>query len=105
MLDKTPTPHETLIRARQIALSAGLNYVYLGNVVDPSRESTHCPECGYVVVGRNRYTITGYSIGGNGGCAACGSGIAGVFEPTPGNWGPRRQAVRFKDLQQAPQST
>lgn len=105
MLDKKPTPHETLIRARQIALSAGLNYVYLGNVVDPSRESTHCPDCGHVVVGRNRYTITGYGIGGNGGCAACGSGIAGVFEPTPGSWGPRRQPVRFKDLQQAPLST
>jgi len=32
MLDKPPTPAETLYRAREIALKNGLKYVYLGNL-------------------------------------------------------------------------
>ena len=59
---------------------------------------TRCPSCGDVVIGRNRYEITRFGIGGNGGCAACGSGIAGVFEEAPGTWGPRRQGVRLADF-------
>lgn len=98
MRNKAPTPHETLIRARQIALGAGLNYVYLGNVVDPGREATHCPSCGHTVIGRNRYKVTSFAVGGNGGCTACGGGVAGVFDTTPGNWGARRQSVRLADF-------
>ncbi len=42
--DIPPTPSETLTRARDIALSKGLHYVYTGNVHDPKGGSTWCPE-------------------------------------------------------------
>lgn len=38
MMDVPPTPHETLTRARDIALEEGLNYVYTGNVHDREGE-------------------------------------------------------------------
>ena len=37
MTDIGATPPVTLTRAREIALRAGLNYVYTGNVRDESR--------------------------------------------------------------------
>ena len=37
MMDKPHTPHETLIQARQIALDAGIKFVYVGNVYDLER--------------------------------------------------------------------
>ena len=43
MMDKPPTPAQTLTRARDIALSKGLHYVYTGNVHDPKGSSTYCP--------------------------------------------------------------
>jgi pyruvate formate lyase activating enzyme len=45
MLDTPRTPIETLIQARDIAFETGLKYVYIGNVLDPPRESTYCPNC------------------------------------------------------------
>ena len=42
MMDVPPTPHETLTRARDIALEEGLNYVYTGNVHDREGDTTYC---------------------------------------------------------------
>ena len=78
MSDVAPTPPETLYRARQIGLDAGLRYVYTGNLHDPSGQSTFCPECGAMVIRRDWYStkITGLA---NGHCVACGTAIAGVW--------------------------
>jgi len=76
-LPATPVGH--LERACRIAGSTGLNYVYLGNVVGHSSESTRCPACGKVVVGRVGYTILETAIE-HGKCANCGNKIAGVWE-------------------------
>ena len=35
MRDRPPTPPETLIQARRIALDNGVRYAYTGNVYDP----------------------------------------------------------------------
>ncbi len=43
MLDKPHTPPMTLTRAREIACSKGLHYVYTGNVHDREGGSTWCP--------------------------------------------------------------
>src|SRR5262249_41520261 len=40
MLDISPTPAKTLERARKIAMSAGLKYVYTGNVHDLVGDTT-----------------------------------------------------------------
>lgn len=69
-----PTPIETLERARKIGMDIGLRYVYLGNVAGHEAESTHCPECGAVVIERQ-----GYRVGMDGlhedRCAACGASL------------------------------
>jgi pyruvate formate lyase activating enzyme len=57
MPDREPTPIETLIDAYEIGREAGLNNVYIGNVMDTERASTYCPECGEIVIRRDRYNI------------------------------------------------
>ncbi len=92
MLDKPPTPPQTLKRARAIALRSGLHYVYTGNIRDPQGQSTSCHACGAVVIGRDRYDITDWHLRG-GCCTSCGAPCAGVFEDEPGRWGSRRMPV------------
>jgi pyruvate formate lyase activating enzyme len=95
MLDKPPTPPQTLTRARKIALRHGLRYVYTGNVHDEAGGSTHCPSCGAIVVGRDWYRITRWALTADGRCSSCGAGIPGVFDGPAGRWGPRRAPVRL----------
>ncbi len=57
MRDVPPTPVETLIRLRQVALEGGLRYVYVGNVGDPRYETTYCPRCGFPVIERTFYSV------------------------------------------------
>ena len=45
-----PTPVATLEKAREIALEAGIRYVYIGNVPGTKASNTVCPECGKTVV-------------------------------------------------------
>lgn len=73
-----PTPNETVIRAREIAMEEGLKYVYTGNVVYPKGESTYCPESGEIAVGRKGYFITSNNLQ-NGQCPT-GEQIPGIWE-------------------------
>jgi pyruvate formate lyase activating enzyme len=93
MLDVPATPPETLSRARRIARSKGLHYVYTGNVHDKAGDATHCPGCGEVVIQRDWYELLTWKLDGDA-CASCGHRIAGVFEAKPGKWGSRRQPLR-----------
>jgi pyruvate formate lyase activating enzyme len=96
-----PTPSSTLRQARQLALAAGLNYAYTGNVHDPSGSSTLCPGCSEVVLARDWYDITGCHLssgsGGTGTCSRCGSAVAGVYDGPVGTWGTRRLPVRLAE--------
>jgi pyruvate formate lyase activating enzyme len=94
MLDKPPTPPATLTRARTIARSKGLRYVYTGNVHDPEGGSTWCPGCGQRLIERNGYVLGGWHLKGNR-CDRCGFEIAGHFDREPGHWGNRRAPVRL----------
>jgi pyruvate formate lyase activating enzyme len=96
MMSTPHTPHATLIGARQIALNAGLHYAYVGNVHDLERESTYCPNCGQVVIGRDWYRISEYNLSGNR-CAGCQRVIPGVFEEAAGQWGPKRVPISIVD--------
>jgi len=95
MLDRARTPHETLIRARRLALANGLRHVYVGNVYDIGRGSTWCTGCGQRVIGRRGYDLLDWQLSGDGRCLACGTPCAGVFAGPPGHWGGRRQVVRL----------
>ncbi len=97
--DRGPTPAETLIRAREQALKAGLKYVYVGNVHNKNGGSTYCPKCKTCVIERDWYEIGKYNLKGNK-CGECGQLIPGVFssDSTPRNWGRQRVAVNLKQL-------
>ena len=73
-----PTPVKTLETSRQIALDAGLRFVYIGNVPGHEGENTYCPRCHKTLIRR-----LGYSIRENhlrkGACQFCGEKIPGVW--------------------------
>jgi pyruvate formate lyase activating enzyme len=92
MMDTPPTPRETLVTARDIAIETGLKYVYIGNVRDPKRENTYCAGCGKLVVERHGYELGAYHLDENA-CRSCGHSIPGHFADQPGQWGARRIPV------------
>ncbi len=98
MTDTPPTPHQTLSRARQQALDAGVLYAYVGNVHDRERESTYCPNCGQCVIERDWFELGQYRLDGSR-CTSCSHEIAGVFDPAaPGHWGRQRVPLRITPL-------
>jgi pyruvate formate lyase activating enzyme len=74
-----PTPYEILEKARNIALEAGMNHVYIGNVPGTEAENTFCPACKKLVIERKGYRIVTDNLK-NGHCGNCGEKIAGVWE-------------------------
>lgn len=81
MLDRVPTPLDTLRRARRIAQAKGLRYVYTGNLRDRAGERTWCPHCGKCVIDRDGYRLLAQLVRA-GRCEFCGGAIAGVFRET-----------------------
>ena len=73
-----PTPIKTLEEARSIALSEGLQYVYIGNVSGHEAENTYCPECHRLLIRRIGYHILENNIK-NGKCKFCGQEISGIW--------------------------
>lgn len=73
-----PTPPETLIKARQIAIEEGLKFVYTGNIVYPEGESTYCPNSKEIAIGRQGYMIQANNLA-DGKCAD-GEEIPGVWK-------------------------
>ncbi|MFO7918578.1 MAG: AmmeMemoRadiSam system radical SAM enzyme [Anaerolineae bacterium] len=76
MTDVPSTPVETLRRAREIGLEAGLRYVYVGNVSDEA--STVCHGCGETLIRRAGYGILENRIQPDGRCPNCDTRVAGV---------------------------
>ncbi|MFC2106739.1 AmmeMemoRadiSam system radical SAM enzyme [Bacteroidota bacterium] len=74
-----PTPYESLHKAREIALNAGINYVYIGNVPDTDAENTFCPGCKKTIIDRKGYHILENKMN-SGKCGFCETKIAGVWE-------------------------
>jgi pyruvate formate lyase activating enzyme len=93
MRDVPATPPATLSRARSIALKNGVRYAYTGNVIDPEGQTTHCHDCGAILIGRDGYSLVRWALTEGGRCAECGTTCDGILEPEPGRWGSRRQAV------------
>jgi len=73
-----PTPVSTLEKARNTALSSGLEYVYIGNIPGHEGEHTFCPKCKKLLIQR-----IGYMVGENhlkgGKCHYCGKPIPGIW--------------------------
>jgi len=98
MMDRPPTPPETLSRARDLGREAGLRYVYTGNVYDPDGQSTFCHACGELLIERTGYRLGKWGLDAEGCCGSCGVPVAGVFEAEPGSWGSRRLPVRLAEV-------
>jgi len=85
MPDTPRTPHAALIRAHDIGRRNGLRHVFAGNVRDPKRSSTWCPDCGALLIGRDGWETTVWNLrfdaAGNACCPDCGTVPAGRFSP------------------------
>jgi pyruvate formate lyase activating enzyme len=75
-LDSEATPMKSLERAYEIGKSAGLHYIYVGNVPGAKSENTFCYKCGRMLIERVGYQISANNIK-NSCCPDCGTEIAG----------------------------
>ncbi len=81
MTDREATPIQTLERAREVGLSEGLKYVYIGNVPGHMGENTWCPNCGELLIERYIFSITKYRITPENKCSRCGAQILIIGKP------------------------
>lgn len=95
MLEYPRTPLRTLERARRIALDSGLKHVYTGNLAAIDSGSTYCSQCNQLLIERSQYQLGRWNLDTEGCCVSCKTPLAGKFEAHPGNWGARRQPIRF----------
>jgi pyruvate formate lyase activating enzyme len=72
------TPTATLEKAYDIASSAGMHYIYLGNVAGHWAENTTCSKCKKIIVERSAFTILANHVV-KGKCTFCGEKIPGVW--------------------------
>lgn len=82
LTDIMPTPAETLLKAREIALEEGMRYVYIGNI-PTEYESTYCPGCSTLLIKRYIYKVEvteNFDLK-KGQCLVCNKKIPGVWNP------------------------
>lgn len=91
------TPARTLIRARDIALSEGLQYVYTGNVRHQEGDTTFCPGCRTPLIERDWYKVERYLLSEAGHCPVCDTAIAGRFDQRAGNFGRQRIPIAIRE--------
>ena len=72
-----PTPTDILERARDVALEAGLHFVYVGNVPGHPTQNTVCPGCKETAIERDGFFIKKFLL--DKGRCACGEKIPGVW--------------------------
>jgi pyruvate formate lyase activating enzyme len=72
------TPVVTLEKAMEIALAAGMQYVYIGNVPGHSAENTYCHACRKLIIERRGYQIVSKHLKGSA-CEYCATVIPGVW--------------------------
>jgi pyruvate formate lyase activating enzyme len=73
-----PTAVSTLTRFREMAMKAGIHYVYVGNVPGHIGNNTYCHHCGKLLIERQGYLIPTYNLAGNR-CKFCTNIIPGVW--------------------------
>jgi pyruvate formate lyase activating enzyme len=81
MMDTPPTPPETLLRAKEIGLEAGLKHIYVGNVNSTysDHESTLCKKCKKKIIVRVGFSITENNLL-DGKCRFCKTEVKGVWK-------------------------
>jgi len=81
MTDPPRTPVQTLLRAYELGKSAGLKFVYPGNLPGSvgERENTYCPSCHELLIRRYGFYVKENRMKG-GKCPKCGAAVPGVWE-------------------------
>jgi len=94
------TTAEVLVRACEIGVEEGLNFVYAGNL--PGRvgrwEHTWCPACQALLIERLGYRILGNRLGPGGRCPGCGYPVPGIFANPRGPSDPSREHGSIRAL-------
>lgn len=75
LTDVNLTPIQTLEKAAETALNAGLKHVYIGNVLGHKLESTYCPKCGLKIVERYGFNILDWKLKEDNTCPQCSEKI------------------------------
>lgn len=73
------TPPERVRRAKEIGYSAGLKYVYTGNLLGDAGEKTYCHNCGELLIDRYGFTVRENYLK-RGRCYRCRTDIPGVWD-------------------------
>lgn len=97
MLETPATPVETVIKARNIALSLGIRYAYTGNINYLEGDTTYCHSCQKALIKRDWYQLQEWHMKQNS-CEYCGTVILGCFSSSPGHWGRQRVLLPIKQL-------
>jgi pyruvate formate lyase activating enzyme len=80
MLDIKPTPARTLFKAYDIGKKCGLNFVYVGNILDTKHSATYCPYCQAELVSRSWHQTKIIKLDlKTGKCKSCHKKIPGVW--------------------------
>ncbi len=78
-LNRLPsTPVSTLEKARDVAMSSGLDFVYVGNVPGHAAWNTFCPQCKKMIIKRSGYMIGQMHLK-EGKCVFCGMPMPGIW--------------------------
>ena len=72
-----PTPVEVLDAARKIAMDAGLQFVFIGNVPGHEGQDTTCPQCRRTIIARRGLQVASNLL--DQGRCPCGETIPGVW--------------------------
>jgi pyruvate formate lyase activating enzyme len=72
MTDTIRTPIPRLIRAREVAIEAGLEHIYIGNVYDTPYSNTYCRACQAELVTRYGLNARNVGLDERGHCRNCG---------------------------------
>jgi pyruvate formate lyase activating enzyme len=75
----SPTPPESIHRAKDIGYEEGLKYVYSGNIPGDKGEKTYCHECGELLIDRFGFSVRKNRLV-SGRCPDCQADIPGVWE-------------------------
>ena len=75
LMNVPSTPKSTLDEAYKVASDVGLKHVYVGNVYDPDKNTTFCPNCNAIVIERRGYSISCKNLTSNNTCKKCNTSI------------------------------
>ena len=81
MSEPDNTSAETLIRAANIGIKAGLQFVYAGNLpgIVGNLENTYCPSCKELLIERYGFNILQNRLASGGNCPKCQTQIPGFW--------------------------